>query len=175
MGEPSGYYEGGEVVTKPADIVAAVRKLLSNHRPYPSRGDRVCIDVDVDAFVSLVAKLHDIGSLPVERPASRRLDPPTSAIAGDEIREHLSEIQAAIVYYLSDGKEASARQIERYPAFTRWGFSTVRKRVSELASAGWLESCGVETKSGTKPSTVYRLTVEAGAVIDIKNFHEVAK
>ena len=149
---------------KPAEVVAAARKLMSTHRAYAGRDGRVCIDVDVDAFTALVTKLQAIAELPVVRPSTRRLDPPTSAMAGDAIREHLSEIQTTIVHFYADGKERSARQLERDPTFARWGFSTVRKRVSELAAAGWLEPCGVETTCGTTPSTVYRLTVEAGEV-----------
>jgi len=40
--------------TKPADIVAAVRKLLFDHHAYGTGEGRVCIDVDMDAFVRLV-------------------------------------------------------------------------------------------------------------------------
>jgi hypothetical protein len=53
----------------------------------------------------------------------------------------------------------TAREAEQLPEFESYGFSTIRKRISELATAGLLESCGVDN-AGRAPCTIYRLKEE---------------
>jgi hypothetical protein len=58
--------DDGEPVAKatkvePTAIVDAVRKLLDDHRVYAAREGRVCIDVDVSAFVRLVTLMAQDG------------------------------------------------------------------------------------------------------------------
>lgn len=122
---------------------------------------RVRVEFDADEWAMLADALEQLEALPVKRATARRLDPPTSYAAGPLIEKSMSELQAKVVRYYSCGIERSARQLELSDDFAAWGFSTLRKRVSELASAGWLEPVGVETKSGQTPATVYRIAPSA--------------
>jgi predicted ArsR family transcriptional regulator len=95
--------------------------------------------------------------LPILSPLARRTDPETSHEAARVVREKLTVLQQAILEAFRDVGPMSARQAERLGVFGLWGFSTVRKRISELAAAGLLEEYGSEKESGRTGATVYRL------------------
>jgi len=86
----------------------------------------------------------------------RRRDPQPSKEAAAEIAPALSALQQIVhAAFLRHGP-SSARQAERWPELKGYGFSTVRKRVSELARAGLLLIEGTEALSGRTKATVYR-------------------
>ena len=95
------------------------------------------------------------------RPAVRRRDPATSAAAAAYVRRRLTEIQRAVLTAYRNRGALSARQAERLPELASWGFSTVRKRVSELAAVGVLEPAGEEYELGPTGSTVYRFPFDS--------------
>lgn len=76
--------------------------------------------------------------------AARASDPQTSHDAADRITAKLSDLQhrvmAAVAGFGDTG--ATAREVDTLPDFADCGFSTVRKRVSELAKAGLLAPIG---------------------------------
>jgi len=92
-----------------------------------------------------------------ELPLFRRDDPPTSRGAAGAIEPQLGEIQRAVLAAFREHGAMSARQVEQLPIFQVYGFSTVRKRVSELAAAAYLRAVGTERESGASPCTVYQL------------------
>lgn len=83
----------------------------------------------------------------------RREDPQTSQAAAVAVAVHLNSLQAAVLESFRTHGHMSARQVER--RFPEYGFSTVRKRVSELNQMGLLLPTGAETVSGKSPCTVY--------------------
>ena len=91
---------------------------------------------------------------------TRRTDPDTSHEAADAIAPKLSSIQTAVIAAYIQRGPMSARQAERLPELSEWGFSTIRKRVSELAQLGRLVEAGTETSSGKTRATVYRRVSE---------------
>jgi hypothetical protein len=91
-----------------------------------------------------------------EPPLVRHTDPSTSHEAAGVIAEKLNAIQQAVYAAFLERGPASARQAEAWPELRTYGFSTVRKRVSELARAGFLVAVGAETESGQVKATVYR-------------------
>lgn len=102
----------------------------------------------------------DLGpELPFVAPMVRSTDPAPSAAAAAAILPDLSAIQSHVVEVYRRHGELSARQAERLLELADYGFSTVRKRISELAAAGVLVSRGVETEGGPTPATVYGLSV----------------
>ena len=92
--------------------------------------------------------------LPFNRPMVRRTDPGTSHAAADVVRPTLGKIQQLVLEVYAKRGPMSARVAERLPEFADYGFSTVRKRISELAAEGVLVSVGVDN-SGRAPATVY--------------------
>lgn len=92
-----------------------------------------------------------------ELPLFRRDDPPTSQAAATTVRPQLGEIQLAVLAAYRQHGPMSARQAEGLPEFAAYGFSTVRKRVSELGAAGFLRPCGVERESGASPCVIYEV------------------
>ena len=121
-------------------------------------------DVDLDAAPASPAPCPTRVAMPGKRAAARRADPGTSAAAAARVSDKLTRVQGEVlVAFLEDGP-MSARQCERAERWNgRAGFSTIRKRVSELASAGLLEWFGEERgteKRPETPATVYRITVD---------------
>jgi hypothetical protein len=51
----------------------------------------------------------------------------------------------------------SAREAEKLPEFAAYGFSTVRKRISELAQLGLLLPSGVDESAGRTGSRIYEI------------------
>lgn len=86
----------------------------------------------------------------------RPTDPETSKTAAVAVAVHLNKLQAEVLEAYRFYGKMSARQMER--KFPEYGFSTVRKRVSELYKLGLLVTDGTETASGKSPCTVYRLS-----------------
>ena len=86
---------------------------------------------------------------------------PTSAAAAEQIKAKLGQLQRRVLQAYREHHRLSARQAERLPEFARYGFSTIRKRISELAAAGLIVEDGVEDEHGPSASTVYALS-EAG-------------
>lgn len=76
--------------------------------------------------------------------AARASDPDTSHEAAERITGKLSQLQQRVLTaFATFGKVgATARDVEQLPIFADCGFSTVRKRVSELADAGRLAPIG---------------------------------
>ncbi len=97
-------------------------------------------------------------SVPVVTPNVRRTDPATSRAAGAAIIADLSKIQRLVLRVYQDHGKLSARQAEKLSEFDGYGFSTIRKRISELAASEHLTSVGTETDSGRGPATVYEIT-----------------
>jgi signal transduction histidine kinase len=75
---------------------------------------------------------------------ARRTDPETSHEAAERITAKLSQLQARVLIAVADFGEhgATAREVETLDAFADCGFSTCRKRLSELARAGRLGTNG---------------------------------
>ena len=84
---------------------------------------------------------------------ARREDAATSKAAAAAVAVHLNKLQFAVLEAFRTHGHMSARQVER--RFPEYGFSTIRKRVSELNQMGLLLPTGAETVSGKTPCTVY--------------------
>jgi hypothetical protein len=79
---------------------------------------------------------------PQVRPMARRSDPATSNEAALAIVDQLPRLQMAVFSAFAANGPMTAKQAERLPEFEAYGFSTVRKRISELAGRGWLRDTG---------------------------------
>ncbi len=92
-------------------------------------------------------------------PMVRKTDPNTSHQAAEAMRPDLGKIHKLVIDVFRNVGQMSAREAERRPEFEGYGFSTIRKRISELASdtMGVLEKCGEESRTGRTPATVYRI------------------
>lgn len=75
-------------------------------------------------------------------PLARTSDPDTSHEAAAAVAPHLTFIQQAVLKAYREHGPMTARTCERLPELSMYGFSTVRKRISELLHAGRLETCG---------------------------------
>ncbi len=89
-------------------------------------------------------------------PLARRHDPLTSHAAADCIAPKLSQLQAEVLSAYRRHGPMSARVAERLPEFASYGFSTVRKRISELHKLGELAESGLDT-AGRTPCRRYRV------------------
>jgi hypothetical protein len=74
----------------------------------------------------------------------RDADPPTSKAAAEKVIPILTRIQALVLSAYRLHGPMTAKECERLPAFAEYGFSTVRKRISELVQLGRLVATGVE-------------------------------
>lgn len=72
----------------------------------------------------------------------RSTDPVTSHVAAAAIESCRTELQERVYAAFLELGPMSAKQAERLERFSDLGFSTVRKRASELLSAGWLRTTG---------------------------------
>ena len=84
----------------------------------------------------------------------RATDPETSVAAAERILSRLSGLQKEVLRAIrrlhnQTGKGATAKEIERLPDFAGYGFSTVRKRISELKQAGLIRGSG-EDRDGAE-------------------------
>lgn len=96
------------------------------------------------------------GDLYAERPMSRRDDPATSKASAEVVLPSLGKIQALVLEVYRAHGPMSARVAERLREFDAYGFSTIRKRISELAAEGLLEVSGTDT-DGRAPCAIYRV------------------
>lgn len=76
------------------------------------------------------------------RTMARRADPETAKEAAVGIADHLPHLQRRVLTAFVEHGAMTAKAAERLPEFKGLGFSTVRKRVSELHQAGLLRSTG---------------------------------
>jgi hypothetical protein len=88
---------------------------------------------------------------------ARSSDPSTSHEAAEAVRPQLGKIHALVIEVYHSVGAMSAREAERRPEFGDYGFSTIRKRISELANMGVLEAVGEESRTGKTPATVYQI------------------
>jgi DNA-binding MarR family transcriptional regulator len=72
----------------------------------------------------------------------RQTDPETSRDAAAKVAPHLTALQARVLAAFKAHGPMTAKQAEALAEFEDLGFSTVRKRISELARAGALVECG---------------------------------
>lgn len=125
----------------------------------------VLVELSRDDVAALRAAVDAARMLPVVRPGARRNDPATSKAAAAMVLADLSAIQRAVLREYRERGAMSARQAEQLGAFGAYGFSTIRKRISELAAAGYLEACGEERETARTPALVYRLAAELPAAV----------
>lgn len=92
------------------------------------------------------------------KPAARKTDPETSKEAARVIGEKIGDAQRQVLGAFLELGPMTARQAERLARFERFGFSTVRKRISELAKLGKLTKVGVDREGGRSPATIYKTT-----------------
>ena len=143
--------------TKPLALAASVRKFLESVDVVERRlFGRLIVDCDAEDLAELRAKLAQLLELPAARKRTRSTDPATSheLIAGA-----VRGVQQKILEQFAKrpGRHFSARDLERLAVFADQTHGMVRKRVSELASSGWLDVIGTEKRHGTSPATTYRL------------------
>ena len=92
---------------------------------------------------------------PTTKGMVRRTDPATSLQAAVSVALKLNALQMEVLAAYREHGPMSARQAEvRFPDY---GFSTIRKRVSELHKLGFLRDVGTETESGKTSATVYEV------------------
>ncbi|MCP4661019.1 MAG: hypothetical protein GY856_36925 [bacterium] len=90
----------------------------------------------------------------VVSPMSRKDDPGTSKQAAAIVLDSLGSIQRLVLEVYREHGAMTARTAERLPEFESYGFSTIRKRISELAQAGYLREAGID-RTGKAPCTIY--------------------
>ena len=93
---------------------------------------------------------------PQVRKMARRTDPATSKATAVGTAEIVTTLQLRVFKAFQQHGAMSAKQAEKLPEFGDLGFSTVRKRCSELAAIGWLRDTG-EVEDGC---TVYACSRE---------------
>ena len=89
-------------------------------------------------------------------PMSRRSDPITSLAAAAVIEPIVNKLQGDVLKAFSEHGDMTARTAERLGEFANYGFSTIRKRISELAQRGQLAQRGIDHSLRT-PSIIYGL------------------
>lgn len=92
---------------------------------------------------------------------ARKTDPGTSHAAAGVVAPHLGKIQRLVLRVYADVGPMTARDAERRDEFDGYGFSTIRKRISELARSGHLTTVGVDT-TGRAPATIYAVPDAGG-------------
>ena len=100
---------------------------------------------------------QDLNFRPSLAPMSRTTDPGTSEESAAVVLPHLGKIQTLVLEVFEARGQMTARTAERLPEFEAYGFSTIRKRISELAAEGYLEAVGVD-RTGKAPATIYQIT-----------------
>lgn len=76
-------------------------------------------------------------------PMFRSSDPETSREAAAKVAPHVTKLQARVLDAFRKHGPMCAKRAERLAEFSDLGFSTVRKRISELHQAGHLVRSGV--------------------------------
>lgn len=100
--------------------------------------------------------------LPSLERMARDADPATSHESAAVVAPALGKIQAEVLAAFRDRGRMTARACESLPEFTGYGFSTVRRRITELHRAGWLVAVGVD-KSMKSPATIYAAAERSGS------------
>ena len=77
------------------------------------------------------------------REMARRDNPETSKAAAIGIADHLTELQARVYAAVVARGPLTAKELEALPELADLGFSTARKRLSELASRSRVRWTGV--------------------------------
>ena len=137
----------------------------------PNNARAVPMIEDLDAIHRHVTGRSLLASRPLTAPApvepprmSRARDPETSKRADGKMRKRIGRLKIAILKAYAEHPEGlSAKQCEALPRFERCGYSTIRKRVGELARMGLLRPTGREIDE----SEVYVLTEAAKAIPQI--------
>jgi len=75
-------------------------------------------------------------------PLARFSDPEESHRAADKIRPHLSKLQSVVHGAFRELGKMTAKECEVLDRFSELGFSTVRKRISELKKMGLIVDTG---------------------------------
>ena len=84
-----------------------------------------------------------MGRSPFQHPDNvRTTDPETSADSADLARHFRRALKTKVLFEFRIRGAMTAGEAEQLPAFSDYGPSSVRKRISELAKAGQLESVG---------------------------------
>src|SRR5690242_8396268 len=95
-------------------------------------------------------------------PMFRQSDPETSRSAAEAIAPHVTELQHRVLDVIRRRGPSTAKELEQLPDFEGWGFSTVRKRVSELATPKSEGGLGLLVEVGVRErSTIYELAERA--------------
>ena len=89
------------------------------------------------------------------REMARRDDPDTSKAAAIAVSDRLTELQARVLAAFQRHGRLTAKELEQLPEMEDLGFSTARKRCSELLSRGWLRKTGT-VKDGCREYEVAR-------------------
>lgn len=69
----------------------------------------------------------------------RKNDPQTSQQAAAKLLPTLSERQALVLDAFRERGPMTSKEAEQLPRFSTWGYSSVRKRATELERLGYLE------------------------------------
>lgn len=96
-------------------------------------------------------------------PMVRRRDRKTCRVAADRVRPVLSPLRLAVLDAITAAGDAGLtdKELERLPQFAALGFSTARKRRSELYQLGYLREAGVRDRL-----TVWTITPEVSRADD---------
>lgn len=89
----------------------------------------------------------------------RNADPETSHEAAKVVVPHVGSTAELILTAYRRRGPMSARKAERLPEFSSYGFSTIRRRITDLHRSGELEECGID-HDGRAPATIYRVAPE---------------
>lgn len=94
--------------------------------------------------------------VPTKNEMARNTDPSTSHETAAIMVDRVPKIQAVVIAAYEKHGAMTARTAERLPEFGDYGFSTIRKRISELYQSGLLQECGVD-RSGRAPCMIFGL------------------
>lgn len=139
-------------------------------RPRPIKHHDPLFDALGPQDAAATRRHWDHGSDPIARderygtPLVRSSDPTTSHAAAAVIEKVLSELQLVVLLAYADHGKMSARTIERIDYLDEYGFSTIRKRVSELSKSGHLVKVGEDTSRRT-PIAVWDLSDKGRAAL----------
>ena len=102
---------------------------------------------------------QDQGDLFATKGMVRKTDPQTSHEAAKIVAPHVGKTVELILSAYRRHGPMSARWAERLPEFSSYGFSTIRRRITDLHRSGQLEECGID-HDGRAPATIYRVKPE---------------
>ncbi len=132
----------------------------------PTVYDRIAESERCDrcGWVGFLSDLKDVpdqdqGDFFATKGMVRQSDPETSHEAAKVVAPHVgSTVELILSVYRRRGP-MSARKAERLPEFSSYGFSTIRRRITDIHRSGQLEECGID-HDGRAPATIYRVTPE---------------